>query len=698
MLPARTRLALQFVPPSSARILGAVRYASSDPPKTPVPPSKKLPPTAGKVKKVRKVPSTRDLPTNEAINVIKTELAQKRAAKGKAAPGLAADAEGFGMGDRLIAKVRSEGPMPFPEFMAAVNGSRPAGFRRHLTDVSRFRKNDWMDFPLLRKAYGLAVGGYFHRAWLEHDQVIAKQLSDAGVDTPATIKECLQGPQLQWAQRMLDYQPVDAPGHTRLVITNPEEGALTSEIIVAMAMSPNFANTLQQIVLVERRGLRQQAQSRLIRVAIEQALKKSVVTITPNSAVPPLKPNVVQLRWVKSLRDVPQTPGLWTMLLSHDFLGSLPAHMLERSHEGFRNVQLTYGMGATGFSDAATEEANRERLLLKPYGPYLDLAWPTGMYDPRMFGVSLGARALAQTGVFDAGRRMAHIVSGRANISPQADAPGRPSHAVGANDYGLFAHRPRHSYLQEVTQGSQIDLRDGARDSVGGVGLVLDPMTTDIRSIAKGLCAVKPGKPGSTDILKAVGSGDLVAPVDLAAFTAGVNAVARIASHPLNLKSFWKFQGIPELVDHWVKTRTVNGVPLPKDEADTLMSTWRTLNVMAFKKVQYQAVGIEAPPFRVEQYLSALNGYSPVPTEVEPLDGEGTRADLAAKANEFPIGIPPFDREDPLKSTIKGRNNAKSYALAFGLAACGVCSYIGYGFWAWTQNMKRARQEQGQRA
>lgn len=644
------------------------------------------------MKKGRKVP-TRELPTHEAINVIKKELAQKRVMRSPAAADLQSDAEGLGLGDRLIARVRSFGPIPFAEFMAVVNGSRPSGFRRHMADMSKYRKKDWMDLPFLRRAYGLAVAGYFHRAWLEFDPDLARRLREAQVQKPATMIECLQGAQAEWAQLMLSHVPSEAPPQTRLVISNPEEGALVSEIILAMAMAPPFANTLQQVVLVERRGLRQQAQARMLKVAIERALGKTVVPVTPNATVPALKPGAVQLRWVKSLREIPQTPGLWTMLLSHDYLGSLPAHMVQRSHDGYTNVHLTYGSGATSFRDAATEDAGRERLMLSPLGAPQELAWPTGMYDPRMYSVSLGSRAVIQTGVFDAGRRMAHIISGRSNISPQADAPGRPSHAVGANEYGLYAHRPRHSAMQEVAQGSQIDLRDGARDSWGGLGLVLDPMTPDVKAISKGLCAVKPGKAGYSDMFQAVGSADLVAPVDLAAFEAGVNAVARTATHPWDLRSFWAFEGLPDLIRYWIDQKKADGVELTKEQLDQLVVTWRQLVSMRFRKVPYQAVGIEAPPFRVEQYLSALNGYSPVPTEVEPLEGEGTRAEIAARANEFSIRAPPFDRPDPRAAR---RTNRQPVYLAVGLGGAGILMYSGYTVFAKSRSAFRARSQPAQ--
>lgn len=674
-------IARAFLPARTACLLHAARgYAASAPPPAGKPGPKPGPAArTGQARRVRKSPAvaTRDLPTNEAIQLMQKEFAQKRAQRAQDVPD--ADVDALDMADRLMAKVRSAGSMPFPEYMALVNGSRPAGFQRHLADVSKYRKRDWMDLAFLRKAYGLAVAGYFHRAWLEFDQAFSLRLDEANVKTPATMIESLTGVEAEWAKYMLAHEPVEgsAPTQTRLVVTNPEEGALVSELILAMAMSPSFGSTLQQIVLVERRGLRQRVQAAVIRIAVEQALNKTVVTIPPNASVPPLKPNVVQLRWVKSLREVPQTPGLWTMLISHDYLGSLPAHMVERSDEGYRDVKLTHGTGATSFKDAATEEASRERLMLKPYGMPQEQAWPTGMFDPRLYSISIRRRALLQTGVFDAGRRIGHIISGRANISPQADAPGRPSLAVGANKYGLFAHRPRHSAQQEVTQGAQIDLRDGARDSQGGVGLVLDAMTADLRLISKGLCSVKPGKTGYADVLQTPGNADLVAPVDLAAFEAGVNAVARTASHPLMLKTFWTFQGVPKLIKHWLETRRVGGVPLSKEEVDQLVVTWRVLVNMKFRKVPYMAIGIEAPPFRVDQYLAALNGYSPVPTEVEPLEGEGTRADIAARANELPVRIPPFDRRDPLADT-KRLERWKGVLLALALGGTGVAGYAGY--------------------
>ncbi|KAN0134497.1 S-adenosyl-L-methionine-dependent methyltransferase [Lactarius tabidus] len=51
--------------------------------------------------------------------------------------------------------------------------------------------------------------------------------------------------------------------------------------------------------------------------------------------------NSLRIHWHDSIDDVPTTNGIYTMLVAHEFFDALPFHLIEKTHQGWKEVLLT---------------------------------------------------------------------------------------------------------------------------------------------------------------------------------------------------------------------------------------------------------------------------------------------------------------------------------------------------------------------
>ncbi|KAH9003606.1 putative S-adenosyl-L-methionine-dependent methyltransferase MidA, partial [Lactarius deliciosus] len=51
--------------------------------------------------------------------------------------------------------------------------------------------------------------------------------------------------------------------------------------------------------------------------------------------------NGLRIHWHDSIDDVPAANGIYTMLVAHEFFDALPFHLIEKTHQGWKEVLIT---------------------------------------------------------------------------------------------------------------------------------------------------------------------------------------------------------------------------------------------------------------------------------------------------------------------------------------------------------------------
>ncbi|KAH9041591.1 DUF185-domain-containing protein [Lactarius pseudohatsudake] len=235
----------------------------------------------------------------------------------------------------------------------------------------------------------------------------------------------------------------------QLVELGPGKGTLMDDILRTLSQMPQYRAFIKHVHLVE---------SSLSLRAVQQ--KK-------------LEPwdgkNGLKIHWHDSIDDVPAANGIYTMLVAHEFFDALPFHLIEKTHQGWKEVLITSARDPA----AKTILRPSSSSPLAPATPSLDLsastpktrfrpvlaAEPTpvstllGASSPRFASLPVGARIEVSAASFQTARKLGTLVSQGAGGSALVIDYGA-DHAVG-NSFRAFKG---HALADPFDRPGQADL------------------------------------------------------------------------------------------------------------------------------------------------------------------------------------------------------------------------------------------------
>ncbi|KAH9998921.1 S-adenosyl-L-methionine-dependent methyltransferase [Russula vinacea] len=121
---------------------------------------------------------------------------------------------------------------------------------------------------------------------------------------------------------------------------NPVIGA-RGDFITSPEISQVFGEVLYGFITIPNSGVKHDVQ---LRNAMDDILRVHTVTIAHSrSSVKHvhLVESSLELHWHDSIEDVPTADGVYTMLVAHEFFDALPFHLIEKTHQGWKEVLIT---------------------------------------------------------------------------------------------------------------------------------------------------------------------------------------------------------------------------------------------------------------------------------------------------------------------------------------------------------------------
>jgi len=143
----------------------------------------------------------------------------------------------------------------------------------------------------------------------------------------------------------------------------------------------------------------------------------------------------IKLHWHDAIEDIPTTDGVYTMLVAHEFFDALPFHLIEKTHQGWKEVLITStpdlaaktvlrpskGLNASPLSPALSPPSipshersssitkTRFRSVLAPEpSPVSTLL---GASSPRFSSLPIGTRIEVSAASFQTARKLGTLIS-----------------------------------------------------------------------------------------------------------------------------------------------------------------------------------------------------------------------------------------------------------------------------------------------
>ncbi|KAF8257464.1 S-adenosyl-L-methionine-dependent methyltransferase [Lactarius quietus] len=194
--------------------------------------------------------------------------------------------------------------------------------------------------------------------------------------------------------------------------------------------------------------------------------------------------NSLKIHWYDSIDDVPAANGIYTMLVTHEFFDSLRFHLIEKTHQGWKEVLLTSAhdpAAKTIFrpSDPALVSPSLDLSTSTPRTRFRPVLAPEptpgstllGASSPRFASLPIGARIEVSAASFQTTRKLGTLVSEGAGGSTLVVDYGA-DHSIGNSFRAFKGHaladpfdRPGQAdltanvdfaYLAEVLKGTEM--------------------------------------------------------------------------------------------------------------------------------------------------------------------------------------------------------------------------------------------------
>ncbi|KAI9508435.1 DUF185-domain-containing protein [Russula earlei] len=241
----------------------------------------------------------------------------------------------------------------------------------------------------------------------------------------------------------LQYRSTGAKHDVQLVELGPGRGTLMDDILRTLSQFPHTWGSVKHAHLVESSpALRAVQEKKLQAWDGEHGLK---------------------LHWHDSIDDVPEADGVYTMLVAHEFFDALPFHLIEKTHQGWKEVLITSipdpaaktvlrpsdVLFASQPSPSPTPLSNPSHDRSLPitqtrFRPVL-AAEPSpvssllGASSPRFSSLPIGARIEVSAASFQTSRKLGTLISRGAGGSALIIDYGK-DHAVGNSFRAFKAH------------------------------------------------------------------------------------------------------------------------------------------------------------------------------------------------------------------------------------------------------------------
>ncbi|KAH8987098.1 DUF185-domain-containing protein [Lactarius hatsudake] len=247
-----------------------------------------------------------------------------------------------------------------------------------------------------------------------------------------------------------DNEPSTGVKHDiQLVELGPGKGTLMDDILRTLSQMPKYCAFIKHVHLVES--------SQSLRAVQQKKLE------------PWDGKNGLKIHWHDSIDDVPAANGIYTMLVAHEFFDALPFHLIEKTHQGWKEVLITSDHDPAAKTILRPSSPSH----LAPAAPSLDLSTSTpktrfrpvlaaeptsvstllGASSPRFASLPIGARIEVSAASFQTARKLGTLVSQGAGGSALVVDYGA-DHAVG-NSFRAFKG---HALADPFDRPGQADL------------------------------------------------------------------------------------------------------------------------------------------------------------------------------------------------------------------------------------------------
>ncbi|KAN0134477.1 S-adenosyl-L-methionine-dependent methyltransferase [Lactarius tabidus] len=215
----------------------------------------------------------------------------------------------------------------------------------------------------------------------------------------------------------------------QLVELGPGKGTLMDDILRTLSQLPHSRTSIKHVHLVES--------SPSLRAVQQEKLE-----LWDGK-------NGLRIHWHDSIDDVPAANGIYTMLVAHEFFDALPFHLIEKTHQGWKEVLLTSAhdpaaktiirpsspaSAAPSLDPSASTPKTRFRPVLAPEPTPVSTL--LGASSPRFASLPIGARIEVSAASFQTARKLGTLVSQGAGGSALVVDYGT-DHAVG-NSFRAF--------------------------------------------------------------------------------------------------------------------------------------------------------------------------------------------------------------------------------------------------------------------
>ncbi|KAN0134541.1 S-adenosyl-L-methionine-dependent methyltransferase [Lactarius tabidus] len=218
----------------------------------------------------------------------------------------------------------------------------------------------------------------------------------------------------------------------QLVELGPGKGTLMDDILRTLSQLPRSRASIKHVHLVESSP------------SLRAVQRKKLESWDGK--------NGLRIHWHDSIDDVPVTNGIYTMLVAHEFFDALPFHLIEKTHQGWKEVLLTSAQdpavktiispsslaSATPSLDPpASTPKTRFRPVLAPEPTQVSTL--LGASSPRFATLPIGARIEVSAASFQIARKLGTLVSQGAGGSALVVDYGT-DHAVGSSFRAFKGH------------------------------------------------------------------------------------------------------------------------------------------------------------------------------------------------------------------------------------------------------------------
>ncbi|KAI0289315.1 S-adenosyl-L-methionine-dependent methyltransferase [Multifurca ochricompacta] len=245
------------------------------------------------------------------------------------------------------------------------------------------------------------------------------------------------------------YLTTGAKHDIQLVELGPGRGTLMDDILRTLSQLPHSRTSVKHVHLVESSP------------ALRSVQQKKLQSWDGK--------NNLKIHWHDSIDDIPTADGVYTMLVAHEFFDALPFHLIEKTHQGWKEVLitstpdpaakrilrpsdvLTSSLDLDRSSSSTATSKTRFRSVLAPDpSPVSTLL---GASSPRFGSLPIGARIEVSATSFQAARKLGMLISQGAGGSALVVDYGA-NHAVG-NSFRAFK---KHALVDPFEFPGQADL------------------------------------------------------------------------------------------------------------------------------------------------------------------------------------------------------------------------------------------------